>query len=249
MAGSWRCRLTATALVNEIGEAYAIATTEREIREQVGWRRHVTERARPDCNDSAPDDSPRLRQRAEERPRRRGPGAGNLLSPKEPALLHELQVHQIELEMQNEELRRAQEELEASRARYFDLYDLAPVGYFTLSEQGLILEANLTAARLLGVERSALVKQPLSRFILPEDQDIYYRHRKQLFETGAPQVWELRLLRQDAAPLLGAGGGDHGAGCRRNGCMAHGDERHRPTASVPRRKRRRPNSRSKTSGW
>ena len=69
--------------------------------------------------------------------------------------------------MQNEELRRTQEELEASRARYFDLYDLAPVGYFTLSEQGLILEANLTAARLLGVARGALVKQPLSRFILP----------------------------------------------------------------------------------
>ena len=103
-------------------------------------------------------------------------------------LLHELRVHQIELEMQNEELRRAQEELEASRARYFDLYDLAPVGYFTLSEEGLILEANLTAARLLGVARGALVKQPLTRFILPEDQDIYYLHRKQLFETGAPQV-------------------------------------------------------------
>src|SRR4249920_3841213 len=78
--------------------------------------------------------------------------------------LHELRVHQIELEMQNEELRRIQEELEGSRARYFDLYDLAPVGYFTLNEQGLILEANLTAAKLLGVARSALVKQPLSRF-------------------------------------------------------------------------------------
>ena len=103
--------------------------------------------------------------------------------------------------MQNEELRRAQGELEASRARYFDLYDLAPVGYFTLSEQGLILEANLTAAGLLGVGRSALVKQPLTRFILPEDQDIYYRHRKQLFETGAPQVCELRMLRADAAPF------------------------------------------------
>ena len=110
-------------------------------------------------------------------------------------------MHQIELEMQNEELRRAQGELEASRARYFDLYDLAPVGYFTLSEQGLILEANLTAAGLLGVARSALVKQPLTRFILPEDQDIYYRHRKQLFETGAPQVYELRMLRADAAPF------------------------------------------------
>ena len=115
--------------------------------------------------------------------------------------LHELRVHQIELEMQNEELRRTQEELEVSRARYFDLYDLAPVGYFTLSEQGLILEANLTAARLLGAARATLVKQPLSRFILPGDQDIHYRHRRQLQETGAPQSWELRLLRKDSEPF------------------------------------------------
>src|SRR5450631_383838 len=115
--------------------------------------------------------------------------------------LHELRVHQIELEMQNEELRRTQEELESSRARYFDLYDLAPVGYFTLSEQGLILEANLTGAKLLGVARGALVKQPLSRFVLREDQDIYYLHRKALLETDAPQAWELRMLKKDAAPF------------------------------------------------
>ena len=62
----------------------------------------------------------------------------------------DLRIHQIELTMQNEELRQAQREIEASRARYFDLYDLAPVGYFTVSEKGLILEANLTAASLLG---------------------------------------------------------------------------------------------------
>jgi two-component system, cell cycle sensor histidine kinase and response regulator CckA len=115
--------------------------------------------------------------------------------------LHELRVHQIELEMQNEELRRTQEELEVSRARYFDLYDLAPVGYFTLSEHGLILEANLTAAKLLGVARGALVKQPLSRFILGEDQETYYLYRKALLETGAPQAWELRVLKKDAAPF------------------------------------------------
>ena len=115
--------------------------------------------------------------------------------------LHELRVHQIELEMQNEELRRAQEELEISRARYFDLYDLAPVAYLTLSEQGLILEANLTAAKLLGLARGALVRQPFSRFILREDQDIFYLHRKALLETGAPQSCEFRVQRIDAAPL------------------------------------------------
>ena len=97
--------------------------------------------------------------------------------------LHELRVHQIELEMQNEELRRSQEELEASRARYFDLYNLTPVGYVTLSEEGLILEANLTAATLFGVARSALVKRPLTRFVSLEDQDIYYAHSRRLFET------------------------------------------------------------------
>ena len=142
-----------------------------------------------------------LRQRAEARLRDQADVTPEM-SPEETSnLVHELRTHQIELEMQNEELRRAQDELEASRARYFDLFDLAPVGYFTLSEQGLILEANLTGSGLLGVDRTALVKQRLTRFILPEDQDIYYRHRKQLLETGSPQVYELRVLRANAAPF------------------------------------------------
>jgi len=120
------------------------------------------------------------------------------LSPEETRLaLHELRVHQIELEMQNEEMRLAQVELEISQGRYFDLYDLAPVGYVTVSEKGLILEANLTAAGLLGVARGALVKHLFSRFILKEDHDIYYLYRKQLFETGRPQDFELRMLKKD----------------------------------------------------
>ena len=112
-------------------------------------------------------------------------------------MFHELRVHQVELELQNDELRRTQAELEASRARYVDLYDLAPVGYLTLSQPGLILEANLTAAGLLGVERGALVKRPLSSFIVPEDQALYDRDRQQLFETGAPRICELRLMKTD----------------------------------------------------
>ncbi len=110
-------------------------------------------------------------------------------------LLHELQVHQIELEMQNEELRRTQLELEASRARYFDLYDLAPVGYVTLSEKGIIREANLTLVDLLGVTRKEVMKRPFTHFILPADQDIFYQHRRQLFGTDTPQLCKLRLLR------------------------------------------------------
>jgi len=114
-----------------------------------------------------------------------------------PKLLHELRVHQIELEMQNDELRRTQAEMEASRARYFDLYDLAPVGYLTVSEQGLITEANLTVSTLLGVVRGSLVSRPVTRLIASEDEDICYLHLKRLFATGAPQVFELRLVHQD----------------------------------------------------
>jgi two-component system cell cycle sensor histidine kinase/response regulator CckA len=112
--------------------------------------------------------------------------------------LHELRVHQIELEMQNEELRRTQVELDRARVEYFNLYDLAPVGYCTISE-GLLLKANLTAAGLLGVARKALVGKRMSSFIQKEDQNIYYRHYKQLVKTGAPQVFELRLKKSDGA--------------------------------------------------
>ena len=151
--------------------------------------------------DDRPGDAAELRRRAEEIvPGRAAPAPDSLeaLSPEEiRRTLHELRVHQIELELQNEELRQAQAELDAARARYFDLYNLAPVGYCTVSEQGLILEANLTAASLLGVARSALVQQPLTGFILPEDQDIYYRYRKQLPGAGAPQACELRMVEAD----------------------------------------------------
>ena len=101
--------------------------------------------------------------------------------------------------MQNEELRRTQKELEASRERYFDLYDLAPVGYLTLSETGQILQANLTAAKLLGLERNALIQMPLTHFILFADDENYFEHQRRLFETGTPQLFELRLVKRDAS--------------------------------------------------
>ncbi|TSA45493.1 MAG: PAS domain S-box protein [Deltaproteobacteria bacterium] len=151
--------------------------------------------------DNRPAQAVELRRRAEETARgtaAQSPEDLDAQSPEETRqTLLELRVHQIELEMQNDELRRTQAELDAARARYFDLYDLAPVGYCTLSESGLILEANLTAATLLGVARGTLIKQPIARFILKEDQDIYYLHRKQLFETGEPQAYELRMVKKD----------------------------------------------------
>ncbi|MCX5970470.1 MAG: PAS domain-containing protein, partial [Coprothermobacterota bacterium] len=138
-----------------------------------------------------------MRETAEEKLARSKDSAELTTEKAVEELLHELRVHQAELETQNEELRRTQLELDATRARYFDLYDLAPVGYCTLSEQGLILEANLAAATLLGVARGALVKQLITRFIHKENQDIYYLHHKQLFQSGEPQACELRMVKQD----------------------------------------------------
>jgi PAS domain-containing protein len=93
-------------------------------------------------------------------------------------LVHELEVHQIELEMQNEQLRQAHEESEVLQRRYFDLYDLAPVGYLTVNEKGTILQANLTAAKMLGREIGMIVNHRLPGFIVREDQDIYHLFHK-----------------------------------------------------------------------
>ena len=148
-----------------------------------------------------PEQVAELRRQAEEIAREKAAHSSEdikKLTPEEiRQMLHELRVHQIELEMQNEEMRQAQAELDAARVRYFDLYDLAPVGYFTVNETGLILEANLTAATQLGCTRNALVKLPITRFILKEDQDIYYRYRKRLIKTGMPQECDLRMLEND----------------------------------------------------
>ena len=144
-----------------------------------------------------PCDNSDLRLRAEDKLLKRRGELDRIPSTDVQRIFHELQVHQIELEMQNEELQRTQQELETSREKYFDLYDLAPVGYFSIDEEGKILDANLTAAVLLGEERNKLVGQPLTRFIFREDQDIYYLYNKQLFETREHQQCEVRILKGD----------------------------------------------------
>ena len=119
------------------------------------------------------------------------------LSEKSPediaSLVHELRVHQIELEMQNEELQRIQQELEQTKNQYSHLYDFSPSGYLSVSEKGVIEKDNLTIASMLGVARGALIGKPLTHYVLNGDQDIYYKHRARLLETQAPQVCELRL--------------------------------------------------------
>lgn len=108
-----------------------------------------------------------------------------------------LRLAQIELQSQNEDLRRTQAQLESTRARYVDLYDHAPMGYFTLSETGLILEANLTAATLLGEDRADLIKRPFSRFVFKDDVNICYFLYKQLIMHREPQSRELRMQQHD----------------------------------------------------
>lgn len=150
---------------------------------------------------SIPETIARLRWKAEEIIKKNGetaPVAGDMDLRQ---TIHELRVHQIELEMQNEELLRTQEQLDAAKTRYFDLYDLAPVGYCIVSTDGLILEANLTVVTLFGMARSALIKQPITRFIHVEDQDIYYRHRKRLFDHSESYSCELRMVRKDGTPF------------------------------------------------
>src|SRR5215469_13013311 len=117
------------------------------------------------------------------------------------ALVHELEVHQIELELQNEELRRAQSELEESRDELSDLYDFAPVGYLTLREDTVILRANLRAAALLGVERQALIGKRLTRFLARESQDAFYLYWRALYPDGPPQACDLLLRKSDGTAV------------------------------------------------
>jgi two-component system cell cycle sensor histidine kinase/response regulator CckA len=110
-------------------------------------------------------------------------------------LVHELLVHQVELEMQNEELRSAHEQLDVSQVRYFDLYDLAPIGYLTLNDRRLIQECNLFAAKIMGVDRNILLKAPISQILLGEDQNIFYENLKKSVELAVPLHFEMRLMR------------------------------------------------------
>ena len=112
-------------------------------------------------------------------------------------LAHELQVHQIELEMQNDELRKSQQALEESRDEYTDLYDFAPVGYVTVGEGKLILEANLRLASMLGRERGFLIKKPLSRFMTRESADKYYLCWRSALETKKHGTCEVAMVKKD----------------------------------------------------
>ncbi len=114
-------------------------------------------------------------------------------------LLHELQVYQIELEMQNEELRRVQVATEEIRDRYVDLYEFAPIGYITLDRSGVISEINLTGAALLGAARKDLLNKRFARFVTSEDNDQWYNHFLEALRRDGRQVCELQLQRPDGS--------------------------------------------------
>ena len=103
--------------------------------------------------------------------------------------------------MQNEELKRVGQEAEEALAKYSDLYDFAPIGLFTLDEQGRILESNLTGARILGVERRNLTKKSFQRFVTPKDRPTFDDFCREAFETSVKQTCELLLLKKDGAPV------------------------------------------------
>lgn len=129
-----------------------------------------------------------------------GTEIGILTAEEGHRLLLDLRTHQIELEMQNEELRNAQLALQESHNAYLEVYDYAPVGYLTLSPKGLILKANLTFAEMLGVERARLHRQPLSGYVDSEDQDTYYQCLNQL-RSMKIHSHELRMQSTGAKPL------------------------------------------------
>ena len=115
-------------------------------------------------------------------------------------LLHELQVHQIELEMQNAELQDARDNMETLLGKYADLYDFAPVGYFSIDEQGLIFEVNLTGAALLGVERSQLINRRLQHFLAPTSRPIFLAFLEKVFAGSGKQICEASLPNKNGTP-------------------------------------------------
>lgn len=114
-------------------------------------------------------------------------------------LVHELHVYQIELEIQNEEFRKAQLALEDTRDKYIDLYDFAPVGYFTFTSEALIKEVNLAGASLLGMDRQKLINARFRRFVLLEDFDKWDQHIMSMFKQSHKQRSELSLKREDGS--------------------------------------------------
>lgn len=136
----------------------------------------------------------KLRKQAESRLRDQTDRIDELSALDIKSLAHELATYQVELEMQNDELRRAQVDLEEARSRYVELYDFAPVGYLTLDESLVVVEANLTAAMTLGISKRALAGTPLISRVAPEDRARFLEYCQVVFESNLMEIIEIKML-------------------------------------------------------
>ena len=166
-------------------------------------------RRRPSADRAATPEKPHLsdhpaelRGRAEARLRERTIAETSVAGT--PRVFHELEVHQIELEMQNAELHAARNDLEAALEKYTDLYDFAPVGYLTVDESGVILETNLTGAALLGIERSRLINRKMSLFVAPTSRPSFLAYLKDAFDGPEDQTTDA-LIRKEGGDTFWAG--------------------------------------------
>jgi PAS domain S-box-containing protein len=149
------------------------------------------------------DEAAELRRRAEKQLIARGAKENDGRTDDENRrLLHELQVHQIELEMQNAELRQSRDEVEKALGEYTDLYDFAPVGYLTLDRAGIIRGANLTFASLVGIERSQLLDRGFGRLVTAEARPSFTDFLEKIFTSQTKEVFELALLKDGTGPLF-----------------------------------------------
>jgi PAS domain S-box-containing protein len=143
-----------------------------------------------------------LRQRAEEALRGKPVDLTGLPAEDIQSLLHELQVHQVELTLQNEELQHTQVALVTARDQYSDLYNFAPVGYCTVDRNGFILEANQTLSVLLGIDQAKLTHKKLSDFVDREAQDEYYLHHQRTFEESQRQVTDIQMVKHTGESIV-----------------------------------------------
>ncbi len=166
-------------------------------------------------NDNKDSESQTLRQKAEELLKMKPTKTDSSLSAVETAkLIHELEVHQIELELQNEELITARSTLQRLATQYTELYDLAPSGYFTLSSKGDILNLNLCGSQMLGKERSQLKNRRFALFVSPDTSPVFNLFLEKVFESRRKETCEVKLLKNSDNPMcvLLTGISDNNAG-------------------------------------
>lgn len=152
---------------------------------------------------SQSNEAAELRRRAESHLKEQEPAVDFSRSDTEAqCLLHELQVHQVELEMQNAELRQTRDQTEKALEKYSDLYDFAPIGYFTLDREGVIGAANITGAKLLGIGRSRLVGRRFGLFVAAEADSVFTSFLARVFSSPTKKTCELALLHKGNGPLF-----------------------------------------------